>query len=33
MMAIRPDDRYPDARAVAQALRGVGEQLARADSG
>jgi hypothetical protein len=30
-MAIKPEDRYPDARSFAQALRGVGEGIAKAE--
>ena len=30
-MAVKPEDRYPDARAFAQALRGVGDVLAKAE--
>jgi serine/threonine-protein kinase len=31
-MAVKPEDRYPDARAFAQALRRIGEAAAKAES-
>jgi hypothetical protein len=31
-MAVKPEDRYPDARAFAQALRRLGDAAAKAES-